>query len=118
VTIPLWLAQVVAGALAVQFFAVVAWMFRQDKARAVAETKMGAAIDALSGKVDSLAATLEKHNPVLTEASAHALEGRVKKLETDYRRHHSFIRRLQRRMDLARIGDSPDSEADDADDGG
>lgn len=119
-TIPLWLAQVMVGALLAQFIAVGIWMFRQDKSRAVWEEQTGGAIKALSEKLDSISKLLEQHNPLLTARDAEALEKRVQTLESGQKAHHRLLRRHQRRMDRGNVPDLGDrgDDPDGADDGG
>lgn len=111
-TIPMWLAQMIVGGLVTQFLAVGIWMFKSDKDRTVEATKMQAKLDGLTAEVAKLAALLDKHNPVRTQADYEAVVQRVDKLEESHRAHHKLIRRLQTRMDRARL---PEDHGDGAD---
>lgn len=114
-TIPLWLVELMAGGILTQFIAVVAWMLKSDKDRAVESTKMQSKIDALTAEVSKLAALLDKHNPVRTAADFEAIVQRVEKLEDSHRAHHRLLRGLQTRMDRARLPEEHTSPGDDAD---
>lgn len=105
IVVPTWLAQAMAAGIGSQFVAVVWWMHRQDKARDVADIKTKGAIDAISLKLDGLAALLTEHNPVRRTAEAEALGKRVDAVEVGVRAHHKLLRHLQRRMDLGHVAE-------------
>lgn len=105
--IPLWFAGIVAAAIVAQFFGGIAWLIRADKARAVSDERMQGALSRLSEKVDTLAATLERHNPIAVQAQIDGIVQRVASVESGAKAHHKLIRGLQRRMDRAHFPEEP-----------
>lgn len=137
IAVPAWLAQAVAVGLGGQFMLLGGWLIRQDKNRALAEkdaeakralgeAEIKASVKAVDTKVDGLVATLNEHNPIRTAASIAAvgalvdgLSERLDKLDaresSNHSTHHKMLRRVQRRLDVAGIGVSHDSDKGDSD---
>jgi hypothetical protein len=136
IAVPAWLAQAVAVGIGGQFVLLVGWLIRQDKNRALAEkdaeakralgeAEIKASVKAVDTKVDGLVATLNEHNPIKTAAAIQAVDMRVSGLvdrldkldareASNHATHHKLLRQTQRRLDVAGIGVSHDSEKSDS----
>ena len=126
ILVPSWLAQAIAVGIGGQFVVLVGWLVKQDRARALAEKdaenkraladlEIKASVKAIDVKVDGLVATLNEHNPIKTAASIQAVDTRVtglaerldkleKREAENHTSHHTIIRRLTSRLDVAGIG--------------